>query len=225
MWVKICGTTTPSDAQLAAASNADAVGFVFAPSKRRVDASQVALITSQLPDDVEKVGVFHAADADEISAAFQQAGLSAAQLHFAYDAGLIAKLRVIVGSQAKILQVISVGVDSLDEASLRSQFASASADPNVWAILLDASSQGVSGGTGKSFDWARVAAILDDVTPARRVTGEPRLILAGGLRQENVSEAIAIFQPFGVDAVSGVEASPGAKDPERVQAFIQTAKG
>ena len=92
--------------------------------------------------------------------------------------------------------------------------------PYVLVVLLDASHGGVSGGTGKSFDWERTAAVVREVQEA---TGG-WVIVAGGLNAENVGEAIAAFAPWGVDVASGVEGAPGKKDPERLRAFVAAAR-
>src|SRR5450631_152443 len=89
MWVKICGNTNLEDAALAAELGADAVGFVFAESKRQVTAAQVAAITPHLPEGVERVGVFYSRDVEEIAATVAEAGLTAVQLHGGLDEGLI----------------------------------------------------------------------------------------------------------------------------------------
>ena len=224
MWVKICGTTTHQDARLALSAGANAIGFVFAPSKRQVNAEQVAAITSALPENVEKVGVFAATSADEIVRKAQMAGLTAVQLHFAYDAAAVALIGAALGPGLKLLQVISCSVDELNEAELRAQLASALNDPQVWGILLDSSAKGASGGTGRSFDWARAARVLHEAWPQRTSGQGPKLILAGGLHAANVRDAIRELLPYGVDVVSGVEREPGKKDPVRLQAFAQAAK-
>jgi phosphoribosylanthranilate isomerase len=118
-----------------------------------------------------------------------------------------------------VFQVVDIpaGVE-LDE--LRSTLTAILRHTYVAAALLDASHDGVSGGTGNTFDWKRVADVVREV---QAETGG-RVIVAGGLRQENVGEAIAAFAPWGVDVASGVEAMPGKKDPARVRAFIANAR-
>jgi phosphoribosylanthranilate isomerase len=99
-------------------------------------------------------------------------------------------------------------------------------EPAVWAVLIDAAKAGASGGLGVAMDWAHVAEIVRRAMRARGGAREPRprVILAGGLNAENVARAIAEFEPWGVDVASGVEASPGKKDPERLRAFVQAAR-
>ncbi len=224
MWVKICGTTNLADAQLAIASGADAVGFVFAPSKRQVQPAQVTEITSRLPETIEKVGVFVASDAHSIADTACLCGLTAVQLHRAYEADFVSALRALLSSETKLIQVIQCSVEEFHEPALRQQLEAAIHDENLWGILLDASTKGSSGGTGTSFDWKRAATVLAKEWPQRTSGQGPKLILAGGLRPENVREAIAILRPFGVDAVSGIEAAPGIKDAERVHGFVHSAR-
>ncbi|HEY4358196.1 MAG TPA: phosphoribosylanthranilate isomerase [Acidobacteriaceae bacterium] len=224
MWVKICGTTTLEDAQLAADAGADAIGFVFAESKRRVTPDQVAPITAALANGIEKVGVFHSDIADGIIAGAREAGLSAIQIHSAYNADTVRLLRRELGPEYKLLQVITCPVETLNEDKLRAELSQALADRELWGILLDASRGGISGGTGQSFNWSDVAKILDEVWPDRGSGSGMKLILAGGLRPENVREAIAALRPDGVDVVSGVERMPGVKDPDRVREFVARAR-
>jgi len=169
-----------------------------------------------LPESVEKVGVFTSVDAEEILEAARVAGLTAVQLHSAYDAELVAAMR---GGSLTVLQVVDVAADA-DEATLRKALLGPLRNKDVMAVLLDASHGGASGGTGKTFDWERTAQVVRDV----RAETEGRVIIAGGLNAENVAQAIEAFEPFGVDAASGTEESPGKKSTERMQAFVQAAK-
>ncbi|MGA7158576.1 MAG: phosphoribosylanthranilate isomerase [Acidobacteriaceae bacterium] len=226
MFVKICANTNLEDALLAAELGVDAVGFVFAPSKRRVTAEQVAAITSELPAKLEKVGVFATGDPDEIEHNIACAGLTAAQLHGAFDAERVRALSDEFGGELKIIQTVAYAVDAKDRADADGRFArtleAVFDEPAVWAVLIDAAKAGASGGLGVAFDWKHVGEIVRRAQSAR----EPRsrVILAGGLRAENVAEAIRAFEPWGVDVASGVEASPGKKDVERLRAFVAAAK-
>ncbi len=230
MWIKICANTNLADAQLAADLGADAVGFVFAPSKRQVTAAQVAEITEKLPANVEKVGVFSTTDSAEIGRAVASAGLTAAQLHGTFDASTVRILAAKSGAGLKLIQTVAYEIDAADrgvadrrfEAALTQAFAV----PALWAVLIDAARSGASGGLGAAFDWAHAAAILDrtyDTVGARGSDG-PRVILAGGLRAENVAGAIAVLRPWGVDVASGVEAAPGRKDTARLKQFLAAAR-
>ena len=219
MLIKICANTNLEDALLAVELGVEAVGFVFAPSKRQVTAEQVAEITRMLPEGISKVGVFTSTNAEEILHAAKTAGLTAVQLHSAFDPKLVDAINAGSGSVLHVLQVVDVPV-GMDLDELRVLLTAVLSHPYVLVALLDASHGGVSGGTGKSFDWERTAAVVREVHEA---TGG-RVIVAGGLNPENVGAAIAAFQPWGVDVASGVEAAPGKKDPERLRGFVAAAR-
>jgi phosphoribosylanthranilate isomerase len=210
MWVKICGNTNLGDALAAAEAGADAVGFVFAESPRRVTVEQVKTITPHLPGALEKFGVFVDWDFEQIARVIEKCGLTGAQLHATSDALLAAKLRERFGDGLKILRVIHYGGD------LGPQLKAAQDDLNVDAVLVDSRTAMVIGGTGIQFNWQI----------ARRSFRESplRLIAAGGLNPENVATAIHTLRPWGVDVSSGVESMPGRKDAARVKAFIHAAK-
>jgi phosphoribosylanthranilate isomerase len=226
MWTKICANTNVEDALLATKLGANAVGFVFAPSKRQVTPEDAREIVRELPENVDTVGVFATDDEHEIEDAITIAGLSVAQLHCAFSASLIAKLKA-ERPELKIIQTIPYELapanradsDARFEAALRLVFS----EPNVWAVLLDAAKSGTSGGLGISFDWERVGRIVARTREAFGKDAKP-VILAGGLTPVNVREAIMTLKPWGVDVASGVEAKPGKKDPAKLKAFLDTAK-
>ena len=228
MWTKICANTNVEDARLALTCGADAVGFVFAPSKRMVTADEAAEIVGQLPPGAETVGVFATDDPYKVQSAVDVVGLTAVQLHGAYRASLVQHLADECGAGLKIIQTIAYEVDAADREDVDARFEAAlrlvCGDARVWAVLLDAAKAGASGGLGVSFDWDRVGRI---VRRTRKAFGDDalRVILAGGLRAENVGTAIEAIQPWGVDVASGVESAPGKKDPQRLQAFLAAAKG
>ena len=211
LWIKICGNTSLADAQLAAEAGADAVSFVFAPSPRQVTAAQVAEIVPHLPACVEKIGVFVDASFEEIEAAVSASGLTGVQLHFNAPPGLPGQLRARFGPRLRILRVVHFGGPAENLAEFDQ-------DPNVDAVLIDSFSAQAAGGTGKAFDWAKASATLSQDAGVRK------RIAAGGLTPLNVAEAIATLRPWGVDVVSGVEAAPGRKDPEKLRAFIANAR-
>lgn len=213
LWIKICGNTTLQDAQLAAEAGADAVGFVFAPSPRRVTAAQVAAITPYLPSPLEKIGVFVDATLDEISATVRDCGLTGVQLHSESGPGITAQLRASFGMKLRILRVVHFGPDAADHA------AAITADENVDAILVDSRTATAVGGTGVVFDWGTARETLFQSTEGRR-----RMVAAGGLTPDNVVEAIATLRPWGVDVASGVEMAPGRKDPRKVRDFIANVR-
>jgi phosphoribosylanthranilate isomerase len=219
MWIKICANTTLEDAQLAADLGADAVGFVFAPSKRRVTPEQVARITPHLPATVERVGVFNSLDPEAIAEAARTAGLDAVQLHGGVSANLARRLHEIFAGQIKIIQTIHWQVDADGaNAAVAHQLGEISREGIVDRVLIDSKVGTASGGTGVPFDWERARATLT------QSAGHLKLIVAGGLRPENVKEAIGRLAPWGVDVASGVEAEPGKKSRERLAAFIKNAR-
>lgn len=238
LWIKICANTSLEDAQLSAEAGTDAVGFVFAPSPRRVTAAQVAAIVPHLPPTLEKIGVFVDAPFEEIESTVRACALTGVQLHFAAAPDLPARLRASFGPALRIIRVIhfdtvpaaeelvrAVGRDfspGIKNAELGGALAPEACflDPNVDAILVDSRTALAVGGTGQSFDWALAAKTLFQNAEVRK----HRLIAAGGLTQANVAQAIATLRPWGVDVVSGVEAAPGRKDLAKVRAFIANAR-
>jgi phosphoribosylanthranilate isomerase len=215
MWIKICGNTTLEDAQLAVACGANAVGFVFAESPRRVTAEVVSRITAQLPATIEKYGVFVDAGFDEIVADVEQCGLTGVQLHSESDLAFRLRQHFVErpgGGRLGILHVLHYSQQIATELeTLRQHHA-------IDAVLVDSKTANAVGGTGVSYDWQRARSSFFRAAPYLR------LIAAGGLSPENVAEAIRTLQPWGVDVASGVEASPGRKDAARVKSFIAQAR-
>jgi phosphoribosylanthranilate isomerase len=215
MWIKICGNTTREDAMLAAACGADAVGFVFAPSPRRVTAETVSRITPYLPDNVDKFGVFVDASFEEIVSKVEECGLTGVQLHSDIDVAVRLRERFdreADGARLQILRVLHYS-DRLED-----QLEAMRQDRGIDAVLVDSKTAKAVGGTGVQYDWPRAGTSFIAVAP------HLRLIAAGGLKPENVAEAIYTMQPWGVDVASGVEREPGRKDPERVKNFILQAR-
>jgi len=215
LWIKICGNTSLVDAALAAEAGANAVGFVFAPSPRRVTVEKVAAITPHLPAATEIIGVFVGASLDEIASAVEACSLTGVQLHFDPPPELTAQLRHRFGPQLRILRVIHYSAESAPD------FDRAAADPNTSAMLVDSRTATAAGGTGIPYDWIAASKALLQSSKARE---HNNLVVAGGLTPENVVEAIAMLEPWGVDVVSGVESAPGKKDPDKVRAFIANAR-
>jgi phosphoribosylanthranilate isomerase len=220
MWIKICANTNLDDAKLAAELGADAVGFVFAPSMRRVTAADVARITSHLPENVESVGVFPSLAAQEIAHAAEEAGLSAVQLHGGVNVALLRQLHNIFDDRVKLIQTVHwhVDGDNASAAGVARHLQIIAAEGLVDRVLIDSSIGSVTGGTGISFDWNNARSTFAEFTAGLK------LILAGGLRQNNVEEAIRCLNPWGVDVASGVEESPGKKSHVKLAAFIQAAR-
>jgi phosphoribosylanthranilate isomerase len=212
LWIKICANTSLADAMVAAEAGADAVGFVFAPSPRRVTAEQVAAIVPELPAKIEKIGVFVEATFDEIAATVEAAGLTGVQMYSEVTADATAKLRARFGPGLRILRVVHFETGAPERA------AAAARDASIDGILIDSRTATAVGGTGKTYDWAEARRTLSGAIK------EMKLVAAGGLTPENVAEAIATLHPWGVDVVSGVEAAPGQKDAAKVRAFIENAR-
>lgn len=197
MFVKICGITTEEDALLAVAMGADAVGFVFAPSTRQVAVDHARDIARRLPAEVLTVGVFRDEAPQRVVEVVHRAGLRAAQLHGAESAADTAWIRERVGA---VIKAFPAGSPALDSAR---QYG---AD----VILVDSHAPG----SGEVFDWS-----LAEGAPIGR-----RFVLAGGLTADNVAEAIDRVRPWGVDVSTGVESSPGHKDPVKVRDFVRNAR-
>lgn len=215
MWIKICGNTNLEDAQFAAENGADAVGFVFAPSPRRVQPGQVAQITANLPQTLEKYGVFVDAGFDEIIATVETCGLNGVQLHRSKELQLSQRLRDQFADRISILQVVHYKDQDPDFAD---QLKRLSGDKSLDGVLVDSSTRQAIGGTGTTFNW------LGARDSFRRAAPHLRLIAAGGLNPDNVKQAIETLQPRGVDVVSGVESEPGHKDHAKLLAFIRAAQ-
>jgi phosphoribosylanthranilate isomerase len=219
MWIKICGNTNLDDAQVASALGADAVGFVFAPSVRQVNAAQVARITSQL-SGVEKVGVFPALDAAEIVAVVEEAGLDAVQLHGGVSLPLLRELDESFEGRVKLIQTIHWQIEAAGANTdlLAQQLRAISDDGLAERVLVDSKVGAALGGTGVTFDWEASRGVLTEAGNGLK------LIVAGGLTAENVADAIRSLEPWGVDVASGVEMSPGRKDPDKVADFIRKTR-
>jgi phosphoribosylanthranilate isomerase len=181
-------------AVVAANAGADAIGFVFAPSRRRVTVEQARAIAAQLPPFVTKVGVFVDEDPDRVRDIANAVRLDAVQLHGGETPEYAAALELPVIKAVRVRDAASLD-------GMRTY--------RVAAFLLDSFEPDVAGGTGKPFDWALGAGLA---APAP-------VVLAGGLTAENVREAIDIVRPFGVDVSSGVETG-GRKDPGKIREFI-----
>jgi phosphoribosylanthranilate isomerase len=222
MWIKICGITSLEDAKVAVHAGADAVGFVFAASPRRVTPEGVRGITKELPSSVEKIGVFVDASADEIVATCETAGLTAVQLHGEYSPAHLMQVRMRMKEKFLPVRIVHVVPYDGDSASFAHQLQSLAAMPvtedGPSAVLVDTREGDKVGGTGIPFDWAAAQHVF------LRHAGSIRLIAAGGLQPENVRQAIQTMRPWGVDVCSGVESVPGRKDHQRVREFIRASR-
>ncbi len=198
MLIKICGTTSEDDALLAVAMGANAVGFVFAPSPRQVSPQLVADIVKRLPrEEILTVGVFRDHAPRRVVEVIYSTGLQAAQLHG----------RETPDETQWVRQRVPMVIKAFPAGDPR---VARAAEYGADAVLLDAANPG----SGKVFDWALAGDLAEG----------QRLVIAGGLNAGNVATAVAKVKPWGVDVTSGVEASPGVKDPMKVKAFVEAAK-
>lgn len=197
MFVKICGITTEDDALFAVAMGADAVGFIFAPSKRQVAPQRVYDITRRLPPEILTVGVFKDEHPKRVIELADKAGVKAVQLHGRETPEHVAQ----VAERFRYV-IKAFGSDSPNLATA-DQY-------GAHFVMVDAPNPG----SGEVFDWT----ITRDVPP------NVRMILAGGLTPDNVGRAIDAVEPWGVDVASGVETAPGKKDPTLVRKFIANAR-
>lgn len=221
-WVKICGMTNLEDALVAVEAGADAVGFVFyEKSPRNVSVEAAREICLKLPEGVEKVGVFVGPSAEAIINASDYVRLSAAQVYPDTNGQLLplsdeffrnVQCDVIVATSARHLE-------GLNEGEPNGFFLSGGSVNRILALLVDSGNTELPGGSGEKFDWARGVRLREGWNRLG-----VRLIVAGGLTPANVHEAIETMKPWGVDVVSGVETSPGKKDPGKVRAFVRAVR-
>jgi phosphoribosylanthranilate isomerase len=201
--IKICGITNAADALAAVEAGANLLGFNFyEKSARFLTQSAAAKIRTQLPKHVEVVGIFVNKPTPDVAALCSLLKLHAAQLHGDEPPEAVAEL----AGSVPVIKAFRVDLDfplkSLDEYC------------DAFAFLFDAAHTGQYGGTGRTSDW--------DV--ARRAAKDHRIILAGGLKVENVAAAVRIVRPYGIDVASGVESKPGKKDHGRLREFIQEVR-
>lgn len=220
MWIKICGNTNLEDAAMAAELGADAVGFVFATSRRRVSVAEVAAITAALADSVQRVGVFDVQRHEEIVEVAAEARLSAVQLHCEVDVPGLERLRQALPAAVEMIPTLHWSVEDDGSAAdrIRAQLGRIAATGLVRRVLIDSRVNGASGGTGKAFDWAGARNVF------RESPSELELILAGGLRPESVGAAVLELRPAGVDVSSGVEAAVRRKDRAKMAEFLRRAR-
>jgi phosphoribosylanthranilate isomerase len=197
LFVKLCGIRSERDLEVAVEVGADAVGFVLTPSPRQLSLEEAARLRAVLPESVLGVAVFHDPSAGLLRRAEQ----------------------VVVPDLIQSEHSTLIGVDPgrtlpvvVDGDRLRADLSRAVALTDRRMVLVDSASRG---GTGHAPSWDRVGAI----------GFQGRLILAGGLGPENVADAIRQVRPFGVDVSSGIESSPGVKDPSKMRAFVEAARG
>lgn len=236
-WIKICGTTNLEDALVAVDAGADAVGFVFYDkSPRKISVEAARAIAEKLPDHIEKVGVFVGNGAGDPFDVLFAAGLTGLQTYPSAERGSRPSPLNPAGvsclpERARFLMALPMNLVGADEARIQqlaayfaecgktlAEFASLS-QGLMDTFVLDSGDLRQPGGTGKTFDWKKAVPIKEGMCQ-----GGVKLVVAGGLTPENVGEAISILDPWGVDVASGVEASPGKKDPEKVRAFVKAVR-
>jgi phosphoribosylanthranilate isomerase len=203
--VKICGVTRLGDAELAVELGAWAIGLNhWERSPRRVDPGRAAEIGQAMKRRCEVAGVFVNPTLDEVAEAVENEDLTMVQLHGEEGPSFCDEVARRTG--AKVIKALRVrsAADVKAAESFRTDF-----------HMFDAHQAGTPGGTGESFDWELAASRRSKVP----------LILAGGLRPENVAEAISVVRPFAVDVASGVESEPGIKDPALLEALFEAVRG
>jgi len=202
--IKFCGITTLEDGELAVAAGAWAIGLIFWPSSpRRAGFDAAAEIAAGVKRRVEVAGVFVNATLDHVAETADAVGLTMLQLHG--DEGPAYCSEAARRTGCKVMKAVRVrsGADVQALAPFHTDY-----------HLLDSFTAGVPGGTGETFAWEI----------ARGHRGRVPIVLSGGLTPDNVGEAIAAVHPFAVDVASGVERSPGVKDPQKLQAFAAAVR-
>ena len=197
MFIKICGITNEQDALLAVALGADALGFIFAPSPRQVAPQRVKEIVRRLPQNVLTVGVFRDEHPQRVIDMVRESGVVGAQLHGHESPANVAEVMVEINWVVKAVVAGSIEAQRADEYLTN-------------LILVDSPSPG----SGLAYDHDLISQIPSTV----------RVLLAGGLTDENVGAAISQVAPWGVDVSSGVEKSHGYKDPIKLKRFIENAR-
>lgn len=197
--IKICGLTRGEDVRFAVACGADAIGFVFANSPRRVDTATAARLADQVPAGVMRVGLFLDQGEAEVDRVLASVALDVLQFH---------------GRETE-RQCSRHGLPWLKAVGMANAGSLTRAEhdfPGAMGLLLDSHQAGERGGSGKIFDWSRVPKVTKPIW------------LAGGLNTANVAQAISVVGPWAVDVSSGVESAPGIKDADKVSAFIEAVR-
>jgi len=234
-WVKICGITNLEDALTAVEAGADALGFVFyEKSPRNVTPETVSQIVRQIPGHIEKVGVFVGDNPDNPPEFWPSMGLTGSQVHIGPEPVTETTLSALSCFPAGFKTYPSMPaqplIDSEERASrfiyvvtriaeIMRAYPGRERPTNFFdTMFLDSGALEQPGGTGVAFDWKGAAPIVE------RLQQVGKVVVAGGLNSTNVTEAIHILKPWGVDVSSGVELKPGKKDPEKVRAFVAAVR-
>ena len=214
IWIKICATTNLDDAFASLDAGANALGFILTESSRRITAETASQIIAALPPSTEKIGVVVNETPEALARLASEIGLTGVQLHGDEPAAQLPEFRRSLGLR-KIIKTLQArellaAPAALDEYLRNSK--------SIDGILLDSGTPAARGGTGQTFDWHNALPIVE------RIKQHVPVIIAGGLSPANVTDAIGLFDPCGVDVVSGVELSPGKKDHAKVLAFIAAVR-
>ncbi len=222
-WVKICGNTNFGDAITAIEAGANALGFIFYEgSPRNVSPGVAREIVSKLPGNSETVGVFveGTSSPQEWVEIANFTEVSALQVHMGFhgrlESSFIKELAALASSRRRRLYVVL-------PAALASNFfeifqAGIGQEKLLDAVFLDSGTATQPGGTGRVFDWQKAVPVVTALSKNANV------VISGGLTPDNVGDAIRILKPWGVDVVSGVEVTPGKKNPAKVRAFIHAVR-
>lgn len=197
--IKICGLTRAEDVRAAVAAGADAVGFVFAASPRRVSVETAIRLSGYVPAGVLRVGLFMDQAGSEIGQVVSAVPLDMLQFH-----GSETERECMAFNMPWLKAVAMEDAGSIERAEREY--------PGAAGLLLDSHAKGQRGGSGRTFDWALTK-------PAGAA-----IWLAGGLNADNVGEAIRVVKPYAVDVSSGVEVEPGIKDAAEIVAFVEAVR-
>jgi phosphoribosylanthranilate isomerase len=213
-WIKMCGTTNLADAQACVDAGVNAIGFIFAESPREIDAHSAGEISRAIPEHIERIGVFVNEPAEKVVQVAHEASLTGVQLHGDESPGYVKQLLRIAGDLK--LSIIKTIPASLGRNMGLGYFDGG--EEFVDAVMVDSGSVQMRGGTGQVFDWLRAGDFI------MWLEQRTKLIVAGGLNPQNVSAAVSLFHPYGVDVVTGVEERYGKKDPAKIRAFIESVR-
>ena len=227
-WIKICGITNLDDALAAIDAGADALGFVFYDkSPRRVDARRVREIGKQVPKGIEKIGVFVMTSDVDLEFMSNEAQLTGCQLHKNVNGTAVedklpsGEFLVLPKGKFHPGRNIYISLPAgwlLNEKGYRGLGSSKGVDNEISALFIDSGHGDLPGGTGQTFNWERLQPAIQCLSLKFKV------VVAGGLTPRNVTEAMSILRPWGVDVSSGVETKPGKKDPKKMRAFIKAVR-
>jgi phosphoribosylanthranilate isomerase len=214
LWIKICATTNLDDACASLDAGAAALGFILTASKRQITPQQAAAIIAALPPSVEKIGVVVNESPESLKHLAETTGLTGLQLHGDELPAQLPEFRRALGLR-KLIKTLQAPELLADPTLLDAYLAQSK---SIDAILLDSGVAGNRGGTGQTFDWSAALPLV------QRIKQHKPVIIAGGLNPSNVAAAVRLFDPCGIDVVSGVERSTGKKDPTKLRAFIAAAR-